>query len=248
MQETATNSAATEIPQAFQEPIILNPGLSEGSKKTSHRSIGKVFSTLGILLAGWFFGNLILLAIGSAGIAIAAGSTGLVKVPFVSERFFGTGSIAQGQIDQEALENAQEKLQAISNLAEGQVLKSVALDEEEINALLKDKVLQSNSFPIVDPEIKLKNNEFILTGKLSETNAPVEVVGKVEVSGLSANVEVSSAKFGKIQIPTFIASNLLESYLSQIGLSLSSTELPAKSLRIQDGSVSLVEVSKKTSD
>ncbi len=239
MQETATS----EVPPHPQEPIILNPGLSDTKKLSENTNSRGVFATFGILIAGWFFGNLILLAVASTGIAIAAGSTGLVKVPLVSEKFFGLPVKAADNVDAYALENAQEKLNTISTLAGGQTLKSVALDEEEINALFQKQVASSNEFPIVDPKIKLGENEFTFTGKLAQTNAPIEVVGRIDVSGLVASVELVSAKFGKVQIPTFVASNLVDSYLAQVGLTLSGSQIPAKGIKITNGVVSLTEVS-----
>ena len=248
MQETASSPASTGIPVQLQQPIILNPGLSDSQKEAGRKSSRAALSTLGVLLAGWFFGNLILLALGSVGVAIAAGSTGLVRVPLVSERFFGKANSPTPSVDQLALENAQEKLNTIGNLDKGQTLKSVALDEEEINALLQQQVSQNQGFPILDPKIKLGDNEFVLSGRLEETNAPVEIIGRVSVSGLMANVEIASAKFGKINIPSFLASNLFEGYLSDIGLSLSGSQLPAKRIRIADGVVSLLEVSRASDD
>lgn len=242
MQETASNLNPAEAFPA--EPIILNPGINEASREKPSKVGRGALSTLGVLLAGWFFGNLILLTVASAGIAVAAGSTGLVKVPLVTEKFFGVAVNTSTEADQEALENATEKINTISTLGRGETLKSIALDEDEINALFQNRISESGSFPIVEPKIDLGTDSFTLTGRLAETNAPVEIVGQVEVSGLVANVKIVSAKFGKIQIPNFIASNLLDSYLSQIDLSLSSSQLPAKSVKIGEDLLSLIEVSK----
>ena len=240
MQETAS----TEDQPHPQEPIILIPGLSETKKSSGKNSSHGALATFGILIAGWFFGNLILLAVASLGLAIAAGSTGLVKVPVVSEKFFGLPVRTLSAVNQLALENAQEKLNTISTLDEGQSLKNVALDEEEINALFQKQIEQRTDFPVVDPKIILGENEFIFTGKLAQTNAPIEVVGRINVSGLVASVELVSAKFGKVQIPTFVASNLVDGYLAQVGLTLSGSQIPAKGIKITNGVVSLTEVSK----
>ncbi len=246
--QDAAPQVGSEIPPQFQQPIILNPGLQESKKDKVRSKTGSILGTFGILLAGWFFGNLILLAIFSVGVAVAAGSTGLVKVPIVSERFFGKAVSNSLEVDQNALENAQEKLNTIASLSPGQTLKSVALDEEEINALLSEQIATKNGFPIANPTVELSENQFIFSGKMLSTNAPVKIVGKIEVSNLVANVEIVQARFGKIEIPTFIASNLLESYLSEIGLTLSSSQLPAKSIRIGKGEVSLIEVSNPEGD
>lgn len=243
-QETAINPTLSELPTHPQEPIVLNPGLAQQPAKTALKSGRGVVSTFGILIAGWFFGNLILLAIGSVGLAVAAGSTGLVRVPLVSERFFGTPVSSEITVDQIALENAEEKLNTISTLPQGETLKSVALDEGEVNALLQKQIGEGSSFPIAEPKIKLGTNEFVFSGKLAETNAPLEIVGRISVSGLVANVEIMSAKFGKVEMPSFVASNLLESYLEEIGLSLGSSQIPAKSIQITDGIISLLQVSK----
>lgn len=243
MQESAELLSNPESPVIPQQPIVLNPGLIKSHDENSSKNSRGLFATLGILLAGWFFGNLILLAVASVGVAFAAGSTGLVKVPFVTEKFFGSATADQPTLDQGAYENAQEKLNIISTLRSGQTLKSVALDEGELNALFSKQIETSGNFALKNPKIRLEENQFIFSGRLKETNAPVEIIGKVDVSGLVANIEIVSAKFGKIDMPSFIASNLIDSYLSEIGLSLSGAQLPAKSIKIADGLVSLIEVS-----
>lgn len=244
MQEFTATDPDTLEPIQPKEPIVLNPGLINSKTATAKTNGRSALKTLGVLVAGWFFGNLILLAFASAGIAIAAGSTGLIKVPFITERFFGPEVSSPKTLDQAALQNAQEKLSAISTLQNGQTLKSLALDEEELNALLQKQIESSASFPLTEPKIKLEENEFVFTGRLVETNAPIKIVGEIAVSGLVANVEIRSAKFGRVDVPSFVANNLVESYLSQIGLSLSDAQLPAKSIRISEGLVSLIEVSK----
>lgn len=243
MQETAETLSGPESLPHNQEPIVLNPGLADSKEKIISKNSRGVFSTLGILLAGWFFGNLILLTLVSAGLAIAAGSTGLVKIPVVTQKFFGMSATNQGDIDEQALENAEEKLKNISGLRSGETLKSVALDESELNALLQKQIETAGNFKLTNTKIKLTEDHFSLSGNLKETNAPVELVGKVEVSGLVANIEIVSAKFGKVEIPSFIATNLFENYLSDIGLSLSGSQIPAKSIKIAEGLVSLIEVS-----
>src|SRR3990167_4348371 len=100
MQETASS----EITPHPQEPIILNPGLPNIKKLSENTNSHGVLATFGILIAGWFFGNLILLSVASIGVAIAAGSTGLEKIPLVSEKFFGLPVKAIGSVDQFALE------------------------------------------------------------------------------------------------------------------------------------------------
>lgn len=243
MQETAYIPTPEHIPAPITEPIVLNPGISTESKSSIKKNGRGALATLGILLAGWFFGNLILLAVASTGIAVAAGSTGLVKVPLVTERFFGTPAAPKTEIDQSALANAEEKLNTISTLSEGETLKSVALAEDEVNALFQKQVTGSG-FPIVNPKMVLGEDTFVFTGNLASTNAPVEIKGEIDVSGLVLSVDLTSAKFGKVEIPSFIATNLIDSYLSEIGLSLSGSQIPAKSVKVSSGLVSLLEVSK----
>ncbi len=240
MQDPATLSP-TEVYDPT--PIVLNPGLDKAQTKQAKSGRG-VFSTFGILLAGWFFGNLILLGVLAIAVAVTASSTGLVKVPFFTEKFFGASAKVATTPDAVVLETAQGKIAKINHLSSTQTLASLEFSEDELNALFAAKVEEAGSFPLNQPKIVIKDGKFLFTGRLVETNAPVEITGTVNTSGLVANIEVTEAKFGKIVMPNFIASNLLDSYLASVNLSLSGSQIPASSINLDDGAVTLVKVSK----
>ncbi len=224
-----------------QNPIVLTPG------KTVDHAITKekrgFLATFGILFSGWLLGNLILLTLLSLVGIYLAGSTGLVKVPVLSDYLFGKPTAVARNVDETALESAQGKISEINTLQKGETVKELSLSEEEINALFNKQTKSATDFPIGDPNLKLTDGKFIFTGKLSQTNAPVTIEGKIAVSGVAASVNIVSAKFGKFNLPGFIASNIIENNLAKIGLSLNGTSIPAKSLIIGEGNVDLKDVS-----
>lgn len=240
---TATTQISTEA-FPIQEPIVLTPGLDEKVKKSKPKTGRGAFSTLGILLAGWFFGNLILVGLLSIVVMVSASSTGLIKVPFFTEKFFGKSLSTSVAADVTGLESAEAKIAEINTLSSNKTIKSLQFTQDEINALFANQVEQKGSFPLYDPKIVIKDGKFVFSAKMIQTNAPVTIAGNVTSSGLIANIELTSAKFGKVSLPTFLASNLFDSYLSQIGLSLSGSQVPAKQITLENGSVTLVSVSK----
>lgn len=220
-----------------REPIILNPGISEGdSGESSKRGF---IATLGLLFAGWLVGNLVILFLVGVFILGTVSSTGLVQVPILTQFLFGEARPIYSSVDQFSLEQASEKLNKISVLKQGQKLKNLDLTESEVNALLDNQITNSSGFPIGNQALKLENNNFIFTGNLIDTNAPVRIQGSVKVDSLTARVSIVSAKFGKINIPSFIASNIVDSSLDKIGLSLDGKLIPAQSLKILNGKIML---------
>lgn len=223
------------------QPVILSspkPTTIAQSPNTKRGFLG----TLGLLFTGWVIGNLIAFSIlGIAAISLV-GSSGLVRIPLVSQWFFGTAENKPVVVDSFALEEAEAKLDQIDKLKAGETLEELALSEEEVNALLSNSIQNSNDFPINDPKLEIIKGGFIFTGVFRSTNAPVNIRGSINVAGLSAKVEIIEAKFGKIDMPIFLASNIIDSNLSKIGLALSGGEIPAKSVSLTNGLVSLEEV------
>ncbi len=236
-----TPKVTTEAVQ-IQEPIILNPGISSSHSKSSNGRGG--LATFGLLLAGWFVGNLLILAALGIGVIGAVGSTGLVKVPVLTSYLFGQDNPLYNSTNQVYYEDAIAKIDEIDSLKDGQSLKKLELSEAEINALLNKQINSVQDFPIGNQSLKLLNDRFVFTGNLVSTNAPVVIVGKVEVDGLTAHVTIDQASFGKVKIPAFLASSIVDNNLSKIGLSLSGSSIPAQSLRIVNGKITLQEVTK----
>lgn len=230
------------LPQA-PNPIVLTPG-NQAQKQISLKEDRRGFlSTLGVLFSGWLMGNLILLTLLSVVGIYLAGSSGLVRVPVLSDFLFGKPPSISSESDTSALQSAESKIAQINSLKKGETIKTLSLEESEVNALFQNKVKGSSDFPITDPKLKLNSSEFTFTGKLAQTNAPVTIEGKIAIDGLVANIEIVSAKFGKFVLPNFIANNIIENNLSKIGLSLSGSQIPAKSLKINSGTVNLEDVS-----
>lgn len=222
-----------------QNPIILNPGVSKEVPSSSKRGL---LATFGLLLAGWFVGNLVILATLAAVAVGTVGSTGLVKIPVLTSYLFGKEQPQYTPAESFALDSANSKLSEVKSLAKDQTLNNLELSQDEINALLDNQISSSSGFPIGNQHLQLINNQFIFTGNLTATDAPVEIVGNLQVSGLTAQVSITKAKFGKLDIPVFLASNIVDSSLSKIGLSLSGSSIPAQSLKILDGKMVLQNV------
>lgn len=233
---TPKNNTETFQPQS---PIILNPGVSQEIPRGSKRGL---LSTFGLLLAGWFVGNLVILAAVAALAIGTVGSAGLVKVPILTSYLFGAEQPHYTPAESFDLDDANLKLAEVNSLAEGQSLKNLELSEAEINALLNNEITHASNFPIANQKLVLTNGHFIFTGNLVATNAPVEIVGNLQVDSLSARVTLTAAKFGKIKIPLFLASNIVDSGLSKIGLSLSGSSIPAGAISILDGKLVLKDV------
>ena len=223
----------------MQQPIVLNPGIasevSEGSKRGS-------LATFGLLLAGWFVGNLIILSVLAVATVGTVGATGLIKVPLLSSYLFGQKLVSFTPVEIDYFAQADLKLSKIRTLEEGESLKKLELGEEEINALLNNQINNNIGFPIGNQKLKLVNSKFIFTGNLISTNAPVEIVGTMEVEGLTAQISIDQAKFGKIKVPSFLASSIVDNSLSKIGLSISGSTIPAQSLKILEGKIILSDV------
>lgn len=231
-------NVSEELPP--QNPIILNPTVTNEAPTTLKRGM---LTTFGLLLAGWFVGNLIIMA-SLAVIAVGAvGSTGLVKVPVLTSYLFGKEQPQYTPAESFALDSANTKLAEVRGLAKGETINNLELSQDEINALLDNQINSSSGFPIGNQHLQLTNDRFVFTGNLISTDAPVEIVGSLQVSGLTAQVSITKAKFGKLDIPVFLASNIVDSNLSKIGLSLSGSSIPAQSLKILDGKIVLQDVS-----
>lgn len=230
----------TATAPSVQTPIVLTPGIKETGSSERKRGF---LATFGILFSGWLLGNLIVLTVLSCVGIYLVGSTGLVKIPVLSNLLFGKPETVTVLVDDQALESGEKKLSQIDSLQSGQTLDSLDLNESEINALFAKQAKTSSDFPVSNPKLTLGGNEFVFTGNLSQTNAPVTIAGKIVISGLNANVEIVSAKFGQFSLPNFIATNIINSSLSKIGLSLSGSQIPAKSLTIAPGTVELNGVS-----
>lgn len=223
----------------MQPPIVLNPGIPSNSAVVSKRA---GFATFGLLLAGWFVGNLIILSIVAVVTLGAVGSTGLVKVPFLTGYLFGSEQVSFTTVEIDQFAKISSKIDKVRNLEEGESLKNIELSEAEINALLNNQISNNIGFPIGNQKLKLVNSKFIFTGNLISTNAPVEIVGTMQVEGLTVQLNIEQAKFGKLEIPTFLASNIIDSSLSKIGLSISGSTIPAQSLKILEGKIVLSDV------
>lgn len=223
-----------------KDPIILNPGYNQS--KTEVNSKRGFLSTFGLLFAGWLVGNLLIVSLVSLFAVVLVGSTGLVKVPVLSAYFFGKETPLYRAADQYFLESAEEKLAKVAELKKGQAVKQIELTENEINALLNKEITETTDFPIANQSLKILENEFIFSGRLVSTNAPVEIRGQVLADNLTAKVDILSAKFGKIELPSFISTNIINENLSRIGLSLSGSQLPAQSIQLRDGQLVLEEV------
>lgn len=236
-QEPRINSPAFPV-----QPIVLtSPEKTQANN--SKQSRGKGFlSTFAVLFAGWLIGNLILFSILGVGAVALTSSTGLVKVPFLTSYFFGEGSPRVKEINTYSLHNGEEKIKKIQELSDGETLNSLVFYEDEINALLVSKTQKVPNFPIAWENLTLQNNEFIFNGALVSTNAPVTIKGKLVTQGLSGEIEIVEAKYGKITIPNFLATNIVESQLSGIGLSLIGNKIPAKTIELSPGLLKLTEV------
>jgi hypothetical protein len=222
-----------------QPPIVLNPGIESGKDQVSKRG---VMATFGLLLAGWFVGNLIILSLLAAVTIGVVGSTGLVKVPLLTGLLFGHDSASYTPVETDQYDKVETKIGQVSSLGLGESLKKLELSEAEINALLNNQINNNIGFPIGNQKLKLVDNKFIFTGNLISTDSPVEIVGAMVVEGSTAQVSIKQAKFGKIQIPTVLASSIIDNSLSKIGLSISGNSIPAQSLRILEGKVVLSNV------
>ncbi len=236
-QEPRINSPAFPM-----QPIVLtSPEKAQANNSKQSRGQG-FLSTFAVLLAGWLIGNLILFSILGVGAVALTSSTGLVKVPFLTSYFFGDKKITAKEIDIYSLHNAEEKIKKIQELSSGETLNSLVFYEDEINALLVNKTQKDPNFPIVWENLSLQSNEFIFNGALSSTNAPVIIKGKIVTQGLSGEIEIVEAKYGKITIPNFLAANIVESQLSIIGLSLNGNKIPAKAIELSPGLLKLIKV------
>jgi len=228
-----------QVNEEIEPVVVLNPGESQTKEIPKRSSL----ATFGLLLAGWFVGNLIILTAMASVAIVTVGSTGLVRVPVLTEYLFGKQVASINPVESFALDEANTKLSEISALPKGQTIHSLTLSENEINALLDKQINTGTGFPIGNQQLKLTNNQFVFTGNLISTNAPVKIVGSVQVDGTAAKVSIEEAKFGKLGIPVVLASSIVDSSLSKIGLSLSGATIPAQSLQILDGRVILQDVS-----
>lgn len=236
--ESASESQAIQTPP---EPFVLSPSPARLMEREEERKRG-FLGTLGLLLVGWLVGNLLVFSLLSLGTITVVAATGLVKIPFISEFFFGKPSNQVIVINRRALSEAQNKLSQIQNLQKGQVVNEIDLSETEINSLLDNQIRTNSSFPVVNPNLKILSNEFEFTARNSLTNAPIDIIAKIDVSSLTARVEIVSAKFGKINMPGILASSIIDSSLSKIGLSLNSSQIPAQTVSLADGVIKLQNV------
>lgn len=237
---TLPNQENTDTLLPPQDPIILNPGFSqENINESSKRGF---VATLGLLFAGWLVGNLVILFIIGVFSLGTISSTGLVSVPIVTEFLFGKATPVYSSADQFSLEQAIEKLNQVSVLKKGQKIEKLELTENEVNALLDNQINNNSGFPIGNQKLELKDNNFIFTGNLIKTNAPVRIKGSVKADSLAARVSIDNARFGKINIPSFLASSIVDSSLDKIGLSLNGKLIPAQTLKILEGKIMLQEV------
>ncbi|HEY4694765.1 MAG TPA: hypothetical protein VIH52_02265 [Candidatus Nanoarchaeia archaeon] len=230
------NPANPEPPQ----PIVLtSPTTPPLPEKGSTRSFLATFS---LLFSGWLIGNLILVAILSAGASFVVSSTGLVKIPLLTDYFFGSAQVQGEVLDKNSLRSAQEKIDQMTALNENQTIRALSLTESEINSVLKEQFQRDPNFPIVNSHLDLKENEFIFTGTLYTTGAPVEIRGRISVSNLLGEIEITKSKFGKVEIPLFLATNLIDSALSRVGLGLSGSQIPARNIWVYEEEVFLEDV------
>lgn len=221
------------------QPIVLNPGVAEPTKSSSKRG---ALATFGLLLAGWFVGNLIIVSLLALAAVGTVGSTGLVRVPLLTNFLFGKVQPGFTPVEIETYQDANLKIDKIENLGSSEKVRSVEFSEAEINALLNDKINNSLGFPIANQKIKLSDNRFIFTGNLVSTNAPVEIIGRIQSEGLNASLTINQAKFGKLSLPIVLANAILDQNLGKIGLSLSGINIPAESIKIIDGQILLKNV------
>lgn len=237
-----TNETASNSPL---EPIVLNPGTDQTQSSISTQNVKRgFFSTFGILLAGWFFGNLILMAVVSLIAITVVGSTGLISVPLLSDYLFGKPQKLQTNLNSESLIQAEKKVATINDLKDGQTLDEVIIYEDEANALLSNQFTRDKNFPTTNEHLSFEDDKFIFTAKLAQTNAPVRILGKVDNNSTTASIQIISAQFGKIEIPGFIAGNIIDSNLGRVGLTLSGSQVPAKDISIKDGALILKQVIK----
>jgi len=217
------------------EPIVLTPpSVSADAKKER-----KWLATLRLMAAGWLLGNLIFGALVASGIIFLIGSSGLVKVPFLSDKLFSKP--ASAQVDQKALETANKKLADIDSLVEGQVLPELTLSEEELNALLTD-LFSKNQTDLLNPALRLTENKFSFSAFLAETGAPVRVEGEFDTSSGILRLALLKTRFGNIDLPPQLANSFLSESLAKVGLSLDNTALPARKVTIENGQVVLEDV------
>lgn len=240
--EIALNQETNSVNNPLQPIVLTSP--EKPSESASRLKPRGFLSTFVILLAGWLLGNLILLSILGIGTLTLASSTGLVRVPFLTGYFFGTGKTEVTLIDTYSLHNGEEKIKKIQSLPEGTSIKSLVFYEDEINALLANKVQTNSDFPIIWQNLALTDNSFVFKGRIGETNAPVIIKGQVSTHGLTGEIQITEAKYGKIAIPSFVATSIVENQLSAIGLSLSGNQIPARAIEISNGLLKLLDVTK----
>ncbi len=240
MDDTAATqpSPASPIPQ----PIVLTI-TEKPAESPNYKPKHSFFATLGILFSGWLLGNLILLAIvGTIAISVTS-ATGMVKVPLLTEYFFGKSPASAKVVDSYALNNAEEKLKKIDQLQKGEVLPTLVFYEDEVNALLASKIETDANFPISWNSLSLHDGKFVFTGAFKQTNAPIVITAQLKTQGLTGEIEIVSAKFGKISMPSFLTTNIVENELSRVGLSLTGNQIPSKAVRLSEGVVTLEDVS-----
>lgn len=225
------------------EPIVLNPvALEENfSTPTTNKKTRRWLRTFFTMFLGWFIGNLIVASIIGLLIISAVGSTGLVKVPLLTNALFDPAS--QAPVDEKTLATAKKKASEIDHLAKGQSIPEMTFTEGEINALLAD-AFAKNSTTIINPNLKITNSRFVFTGNLKETGAPVLVEGAFDTSSGLFKLDFEKTVFGKMNLPAQLTSSILNGNLEAAGISLGDTAIPARRLTIKEGLVVLEDVAK----
>jgi hypothetical protein len=191
------------------------------------------------MAAGWLLGNLIFGAALAIFIIFLIGSSGLVRVPVLTDQLFSKPTTAQA--NQETLDAAHKKLSDMDSLAEGQVLPKMTITEAELNALLLD-AFSKNQTSLFNPELTLEQNKFTFNAFLSETGAPVKVEGEFDTSGGILRLAFLQTKFGNISLPPQLANSFLSASLREVGLSLDKTAIPARKVTVEAGEIILEDV------
>lgn len=195
------------------------------------------------MFTGWLLGNLILGALIGLVVIAVMGSSGLVKVPVLSSQLFKQPTIVDP--DSSSFASAQEKLSTINSLSPGQELSELTLSEEELNAVLADSFAK-NQTELVNPSLDIGENRFTFNALLAETGAPVTIEGEFDASSGILRFAFLKSKFGKVSVPSPIASSILSDSLNKVGLSLDGTTIPARKVRVSEGQLILEGVTNPT--
>ncbi|MDP2671306.1 MAG: hypothetical protein Q8P13_02475 [bacterium] len=226
------NSAETVL-----EPIILNPTSAETTK--SEKGKTPRFRTLRLMLAGWLLGNLILGSIIGLLTIYFIASTGLVRVPVLTNLMFKTPAKVETNAD--SLKSAQKKADQIASLAAGQSIPEITFTEAEINALLTEN-FEKTKTDIINPHLTLDSNNFVFTGNLSSTSAPIKVKGTINVDSGVFKLDILKTTFGQQTLPPLLTNNVIYTAFAKVGFDLQNTPIPARQVDLQVGQIILHDV------